>query len=267
MNHSLRAYLLLMAAVCAAPLVGCDDNGDTVRTDATTAPTVGDRVDRGLDKAGDAVGRAADKAGDTVGPAVDSAAQKAKETGQAIKQGAAELAADAAGGVHDLLAEVTEAAMTKGGMDDVVERLSASDRSRIGDVDEDNGFPQLNVEADAFRQKWQTKYNKSFDIDDEAAVFNFVTLKGDASSKDRATVVLPARGGMSELSVPVVREGAGWRIDVPDTVTAQQIADNLASGLRAINAGNPPLPDDVNEAYRSSAQGTMAALLGERRAP
>ena len=126
-------------------------------------------------------------------------------------------------------------------------------------------FPQLNTEIDAFRQKWQAKYGKDFDVEDDRAVFNFVTVQGDASDQNRATVTFPARGGMPQVTVPVVREKDAWRVDVPDTVTAQQLADDLVSGLKPINAGNPPLPDDAMEAYRSSAQGTMAALMGEKR--
>ena len=258
---SLRT-LCLGCTLCAAGLIGCDDND--ARTGATTAPTVGERVDRGLDKTGDVLDRAADRTGDVVAPAVDDAADRARKAGASIKEGAKDLAADLSGDVYDLIGDVTEDAVTRNELDDLVENFAAADVKRIGEVRED-AFPQLNAEIDAFRQKWQSKYGKDFDIEDDRAVFNFVTVQGDANDQNRATVTFPARAGMPQVTVPVVREKGGWRIDVPDTVTAQQLADDLISGLKPINAGTQPLPDDVIEAYRSSAQGTMAAVMGEGR--
>jgi hypothetical protein len=262
MSKTLRTFCL-GCTLCAAGLIGCDDND--ARSDATTGPTVGERVDRGLDKAGDAIDRAADRTGDVVAPAVDDAADRARQAGASIKEGAKEMAADLSGDVYDLLGDVTEDAVTRNELDDLVESFAEPDRTRIGEVRED-AFPQLNAEIDAFRQKWQSKYGRDFDIEDDRAVFNFVTVQGDPNDPNRATVTFAARAGMPQVTVPLVRETGGWRVDVPDTLTAQQLADALISGLKPINAGHTPLPDDVMEAYRSSAQGTMAALLGEKRA-
>jgi hypothetical protein len=255
--------LLIILSLSLTGIIGCDDR-DTTTGDATTQPTAGDRVAGALDKTGDVLDRAADKTGAVVGDAVDQAGDRAQEAGAAIKRETRELAAEAANGVHDLLADVTEAAVEPRGMDDLVERFGEADRTRIGQVEE-SGFPQLDGAINQFHEKWKARYGRDFDIEDEAAVFNFVTIEGDASNADRATVLFPARSGMSEIRVPIVREGASWRIDVRDTLAAQQIADNLTSGLKPINDGAQPLPDDITEAYRSSAQGTMAALMGERR--
>ena len=264
---------LCVCAVLGLGLTGCDDRDntagvdttpDTRRADSTTQPTAGQRVDSAIERTGDAAQRAADRTGEAAGRAVDATTQEARQASDTIRAGATELAADIANGVHNVLAEVTEAAMTENGIDDVAERLSQADRQRLGNIDPAQ-FSQLNQETTTFRQKWQSKYGKAFDIDDASAVFNFVQIKGDQQDNRRATVTFPARAGMPAVNVPMVREDRGWRIDVPDTLTAQQIADDLTSGIRPINAGDPPLPDDVNEAYHSSAQGTMAALMGERR--
>ena len=263
MRITLRT-LCLGCTLCAGGLTGCDDND--ARSDATTSPTLGERVDRGLDKAGDALDRAADRTGDVVAPAVDDAADRARQAGATVKEGAKEMAADLSGDVYDLLGDLTEDAVTRNELDDLVEGFAESDRKRIGEVRED-AFPQLNAEVDAFRQKWQSKYGKEFDIEDDRAVFNFVTVQGDPTDQNRATVTFPARAGMPQVTVPVVREKNEWRVDVPDTLTAQKLADDLISGLKPINGGTQPLPDDVTEAYRSSAHGTMAALMGEKRAP
>jgi hypothetical protein len=262
MRNSVRT-LCLVVSILTTGVMGCDDRD--ARTNATTAPTLGERVDRGLDKTGDALQKAADRTGDVVAPAVDEAADRARQAGATIKEETKELAADLSGDVYDLLGDVTEDAVTANELDDLVENFTSGDQTRIGEVRE-NQFAQLNGEIEAFRRAWQSKYGKDFDITDDRAVFNFVAVKGDPDDSNRATVTFPARGGMPEITVPVVREKNAWRIDVPDTLTAQKLADDLISGLRPINAGTQPLPDDVMEAYRSSAQGTMAALLGAKRA-
>ena len=264
MSNSLRSICLAwaMCVACAAGLIGCDDRDN--RTDATTAPTIGERVDRGLDKAGDTLNKAADRAGDVVAPAVDEAADRARQAGTAIKDETKELAANLGGDVYDVLGDVTEDAVTANELDDLVENFASADAKRIGEVRE-NQFPQLNAEIDSFRSAWRSKYGKDFKIEDDRAVFNFVTVKGDANDANRATVTFPARAGMPQVLVPVVREKNAWRIDVPDTLTAQKLADDLVSGMKPINAGQQPLPDDVMEAYRSSAQGTMAAVMGQSR--
>ena len=254
--------LCLAFTISMTGLIGCDDR-DT-RTDATTAPTLGERVDRGLDKAGDTLNKAADRAGDVVAPAVDEAADRARQAGATIKEETKELAADLSGDVYDLLGDVTEDAVTANELDDLVENFTAADQKRIGEVRE-NQFAPLNAEIDAFRKAWQSRYGKNFKIEDDRAMFNFVTVKGDPNDSNRAKVTFPARGGMPEITVPVVREKNAWRIDVPDTLTAQKLADDLISGLKPINADTQPLPDDVMEAYRSCAQGTMAAVMGQSR--
>ena len=56
-------------------------------------------------------------------------------------------------------------------------------------------------------------------------------MQGDPGDTNRATVTFPARGGMPQVTVPVLREGKAWRIDAPDTLTdAQQLADDLIAG-------------------------------------
>lgn len=261
MSNSLRT-LFLGVSIVMTGAIGCEDRD--ARTDATTAPTLGDRVDRGLDKVGQGAERVADRAGDVIAPAVDDAADRARQAGAAIKEETKELAANLSGDVYDLLGDVTEDAVTRNELDDLVENFSAADQQRIGEVREDQ-FPQLNAEIDTFRSAWQSKYGKDFTIDDDRATFNFVTVSGDPGDANRATVTFPARAGMPEVTLPLVRERNAWRIDVPDTLTAQQLADALISGLKPINGGQTPLPDDVTEAYRSSAQGTMAAVMGQSR--
>src|SRR5215207_4382708 len=103
MRKMLRTFCL-GCTLCAGGVAGCDDKN--ARSDATTAPTVGERVDRGLDKAGHALDRAADRTGDIVAPAVDDAADRARQAGATIKEGAKEVAADLSGDVYDLLGDV-----------------------------------------------------------------------------------------------------------------------------------------------------------------
>jgi hypothetical protein len=74
-----------------------------------------------------------------------------------------------------VLAKVTNHAVTKGGFDDVIERLSTPDRKRIGDFVK-RDFPDLDGRIDQIRKNWTTKYGKDFDIT-EALFADFTVIQ------------------------------------------------------------------------------------------
>lgn len=72
--------------------------------------------------------------------------------------------------IRDTLAEVTDAAVTRGGFDDLVAAFVDFDRNRIGDY-ADRDFPTLNGRIAQIRQAWQNKYGHEPAIEDEQLVF------------------------------------------------------------------------------------------------
>ena len=94
-------------------------------------------------------------------------------------------AAPDAEGIRDVLAQVAEASVTKGGLDDLVERFVDQDRNRLG-----QGLPKDNADLDGridqFRKDWKAKYNQDFNIkDEEASLANF-TIAQSETPRDAA---------------------------------------------------------------------------------
>jgi hypothetical protein len=200
-------------------------------------------------------------------------------------------------GIRRTLATATEAAMTKGGFDDLVERFVDADRNRIGQsgiTKQDQ--PTLDGRVAQFQKDWKAKYNQDFNIKDKDTVFNdsFAMIKegeipgnarlaGERVGKDAAGnkdsdrpgggdtnrepgrnvayATIPASHGLPELQVPLIHEMGGWKIDVPDNVTGEQLRDNLLKHLTMADDDKANWPSDVNDAYRAVSHHVLAAIF------
>jgi hypothetical protein len=137
----------------------------TSSTRAQDNTTAGQKVDNAVDRAGDAAGRAVDK--------TKEAAHNAKASWDQ-------------GRVNTMLAQVTNAALTKGGFDDVVERFNDADRNRIGGWFKDkNNKEKLDVldgRIAQFQKDWKAKYGQDFHIMKDDVVFSgptFTVARGE----------------------------------------------------------------------------------------
>jgi hypothetical protein len=115
----------------------------------------GNALDRAADRTGDALRRAGDRiSGSTTQPADKAMAPDVED-------------------IRETLREVTDAALTKGGFDDLVERFVDADRNRLGkDNFPGKDHPQLDGRIAQFQKDWESKYNQAFKIKDKEAVFN-----------------------------------------------------------------------------------------------
>jgi len=83
--------------------------------------------------------------------AVDKTVDKTKETASDVKHAAKDAAASwNVGRIHTMLTQVTEASLTKGGFDDLVERFVDADRNRIGKWLKDDAYKGALDKLDAF---------------------------------------------------------------------------------------------------------------------
>jgi hypothetical protein len=320
-------------ATSTAPAVDVDVNvnKDKVRDGLDRAA---DATERGLQKTGEALkeaGRdtrdAAVAAGRKIDNAVDRTVDKTRENvhvdvngndaqqagarGTAAPNGTA--AAPDAEGIRDVIAQVAEAAVTKGGLDDLVERLVDQDRNRLGQGQLDN-HADLDGRIDQFRKDWQAKYNQEFDIKNEEQAFpnsmfgitqgeigrnaagaelkvdvdrnadGSQTAKVDVDRKsgvDRpdsaaadanrndpgrnvATIQVQSSHGMPALTVPMIHEMPDrWRIDVPNTLTADKLKANVLAHLTAADEMKDQWPGDVNQAYAMIAHHVLMALMDQ----
>ena len=64
----------------------------------------------------------------------------------------------------------------------------------------------------------------------------------------------------SGLNASLIHEAGGWKFDVPNTLTAQRLYDNLVNNLGTLDRSRDQWPADVNEAYRRFTQAVVAAM-------
>jgi hypothetical protein len=269
--------------------VDVDVNKDKVNNAADNAV---DATKRGLQKTGEVakeIGRDARDAAVTAGRKVDNAvdrtvdgvrnnvnvdvrgtdAQQAGARGTTAPNGTA--AAPDAEGIRDVLAQVAEAAATKGGLDDLGERLAKADRDRLNQG-LNQTFSDVDGRVDQFRKDWQAKYNQEFDIKNEEQAFPNSTFgiaqsevaAGADAGRNTATVQIAASHGLPALTVPMVHEAPDrWKIDVPDTLTADKLKANVLAHLTAADEMRDQWPADVNEAYGMVTHHILMALLDQ----
>ena len=246
---------LLLAFVCCAAsvtLVACDDSADTTADNRTA----GDKVAAAGEKTGDALEKAAEKTGEVVGKVTDDTVQLARDTREK-----GQVAADKAGAVpndakaiHNVVAQLAEAAMSPGKFGEIVERLAEADRSRIGDY-ATKAHPDLNDITAKASAAWHKTFGHNFDVEDESKTFGTgspITLGGDGK-----TATVPLAG----TTVPFVREPGGWRIDAPDVLNGEGLKNALIKRLDAIGNGTTALPKDEAEAHRLVAQQVIEAIM------
>lgn len=108
--------------------------------------------------------------------------------GLSLPAGVEKASKDDSEDIRDTLAEATEAAFTKGGFDDLVERFVDADRNRLGKFANDNKekFAQLDAKVEQLRKDFKAKYGKDLDIDHKVVFGNafngFAIAQGEISN-------------------------------------------------------------------------------------
>ena len=119
---------------------------------------------------------AAERAADKTERAAERAGDKISRGAENVKDAAKDAAASwNVGRIHTMLTQVTEASLTKGGFDDLVERFVDADRNRIGKWMKDDAnkaaLDKLDGRIAQFQKDWKAKYGTDFDIKNDAQVF------------------------------------------------------------------------------------------------
>lgn len=74
---------------------------------------------------------------------------------------------DESKGIRDMLASVTEAALRKDGLDDLVERLAEPDRARMNASTGTRASKELDAVVEQIRRDWKARYREDFSIDED----------------------------------------------------------------------------------------------------
>jgi hypothetical protein len=221
----------------------------------------------------------------TAGQKTGDAAKKAVDkTEQAVGLEASDDPAKNAESIKVVVAEVSEAALTKGGLDDLVERLSSADRDRLNqNKDALKNNSELDGRVDQFQKDWKAKYNQDFKIPDKNAVYtaDFAMItqgdeartasakvdpsaaaSTDTNARNFAIIMIPQSHGMAAVSVPLVHEAGGWKINIPDSIDANKLRDGVKGSLTRCDEAKDKWPADVNDAYRAVSHDILIGIIG-----
>jgi hypothetical protein len=281
-------YVCLAAAALAIgafTFTGCKKEESAQNTNTTDNRTAGEKTRDAITNSGEAVGNAA-------GKAVDKTAEGARTAGDKLKATTQPSPDSALKGARETLATAVEAAVTHNGLNDVVERFSKSDRDRIGKY-KDDSLADLNAAIGQFKNDWKAKYNQDFKLTDkEQLVFgspvevktgdttdsarlaasksgpdNNTAGGNDKAANNAVTVTMPADSGAPAVAIHLDNEGtvsSSYKINVPDTLTADQLRDALTQQIKSIDGMKGSWPSDVNEAYRVASQHILSATQGAK---
>jgi len=209
----------------------------------------------------------------------------AAQTGEAtLPQGVTAKDPKGTEGIRDVLAVVTETALTKDKFGDFVDQFAGPDRKRL--QENTKITPELEQAIEKFKQQWKVKYNQDFDIKNKAAVYGdqFLSIaQGEISDptalavnwplnptktakmqkaeetgskeldkgRDVAVVVLHPSPSQLPLRLSFIHEAPDfWKIDIPDGIAADTIKTNLVQEINHLGAAGNKLPANVEDAYR-----------------
>ena len=83
-----------------------------------------------------------------------------------------------------------------------------------------------------------------------------------AKGREIGVVYLPGEGDLPALQVSIIGEAFGWKLDVPNDRTGQQIHDDLVKHLSAINDNFDKLPADQWQAKRRLTYHVLMGVNG-----
>jgi hypothetical protein len=201
-------------------------------------------------------------------------------------------------GIRETLSGATDAAYSKGGYGDLLDHFSKADRERLKQYAKENKekMTVLDGRIAQIQKAWKAKYHQNFSLRGKEEVAfgpeyrEFVVVQGEVvnpallsnwpmtptgnqpqppmapgmtqieKGKNVAIVTFPSEHGMPELNVSLIQESERhWKIDVPDSLSGQQLYDQLLNQLTTFGEHANQWPDDVNQAYRTASHHTFMA--------
>src|SRR5688500_17520468 len=124
-------------AISGVTFIGCDRDQSASTSSTSTNSTTDTRT--AGEKVGDAIDATADKTKDVAKRTGEEVSEAAQTAGSKIKSTVDGFSGTNANRAPNLVSNVTKAALTKDGLDDVVERFVDADRNRIGKGDLNSG--------------------------------------------------------------------------------------------------------------------------------
>lgn len=208
-----------------------------------------------------------------------------QSSGPQLPQGVTQKDLGAGGDVRDTFATFAKDALKKDNFKRFADNFVDADRDRLTRGGDQN-MDTWNKAVDDFDQAWKSRYNASFEVGDKdkaysdrffaistgqatnpqqithwpmpptsknSAVYQQVTANPTIKNNtDIAVVTLQSTGGADDqpIQCSLLREGRSWKIDIPDSVTADDIRESVARHLNTLTSMKDKWPSDSNEAAR-----------------
>jgi len=223
-------------------------------------------------------------------------------------------------GIENAFETLTESALAKNGLDNIVGQFVDQDRDRIKQSLDTNKLSWGNMENNnskrftdaiaALESSWKGKYNAKFELDkDKVFTKEFIHIQtGEVSDPQQLVGKWPvtatelrgldnAQGKMTQadadqaknkafggdvnlekgrniaiahivgshnmpgVHASLIKESAkGWQFDVPNTLTAPRLYENIVANLNYIEQNKASLPGDVNDGYRMVSHAMALAI-------
>lgn len=255
MTH-LKVLVAAALAIGSVGLVGCKDDGRTV----------GQKVDDATAKTAQATKDAANKTAEVTKDAANKTAEVAKDAKDAVVAKATPSGSSDPTGMRGAMEGIVQNALDNNNFKTLTNHLVDADKKRL-EAPAVN-LTDLNAAIDQFKKNWQNKYNDpAFGAQDKDKVYaaDFVALQaadGQVEGK-QGTAIIKASHGMPDLTLTFVSQGGKWRLDVPDTATAEQLNQNLAAAVKELNKDPSTWPADKNDAVRLVSHKILAVVSGQ----
>jgi len=227
------AAALAVGGFAFAPAARAADDAGTAAQNA--ADKTSNAAQSAADKTSDAAQNAADKTSDAAQRAADKTGVAAQRT--ADSSAPRDQAKDAKD-IRETLADVTEAGVKKGTFDDLVERIAAPDRQRIGKFAEQK-FDDLDGRADQFLKDWKEKYNEDFDIGKASDVYS-----------DQMVSISETNPAEARTAGEKIKEGA------------KDAGESIKDAAKSAVGKDTPADAAKQDANRPTATATIAASHG-----
>jgi hypothetical protein len=211
--------------------------------------------------AGEKVADAGKKASEKVGEGVNATTQGAADAAAKASAVLSPSGADKLTGVRSTIEGIVQNAAKRNEWNNMAGFFTAADKQRVM-----NGKPDtkaLDDLAENFTKAYQAKYKDAFTVMDADEKFGpdflKITATTDAAAKE-AVATIPESHGLPALELRFVDEGGKWKLDIPDTVDAQKLYDNLNKALTDLQ-DVAKLPADEKEAARHASHRILAAVM------
>jgi hypothetical protein len=84
-----------------------------------------------------------------------------------------------------------------------------------------------------------------------------------AGSASAIAVAIPASGDVPEAKLNLVKEGSAWKVNLPDSIDAQQLSQRLNDHISMVTKMKDQWPADANEASRAISHHVFVALSSD----